>query len=355
MPDIKILGIESSCDETAAAVVVNGREVLSNVIYSQVPLHTLYGGVVPEIASRKHIEKINQVIRKALSNAGLTLDELDAIAVTYGPGLVGPLLVGVGAAKAICFAKDLPLVGVHHIEGHIAANYIEDKELQPPFMCLVASGGHSHIVKVSDYGKYEIIGQTHDDAAGEAFDKVARALGLGYPGGPKIDKLSKEGDPGAIEFPQARLKDAPYDFSFSGLKSAVLNYLNQAEMKGASVNKADVAASFQKAVIDTLTEKTVKAAKEYGCSRITLAGGVAANKALREHMKEEAEKEGLIMSCPSLILCTDNGAMIASAGYYEYIAGIRDGFDLNAIPNLKIGERRIEGRKWYRDYNSRQD
>ena len=339
MEDVVILGIESSCDETAAAVVVNGRDVRSNVIYSQVPLHTLYGGVVPEIASRKHIEKINQVIRKALLDAGMTWEDITAIAVTYGPGLVGPLLVGVGAAKAISYAKNIPLVGVHHIEGHISANYIENKDLEPPFMCLVASGGHSHIVKCTDYGKYEIIGRTRDDAAGEAFDKVARAIGLGYPGGPKVDKLAKEGNPDAIEFPKSHFADAPYDFSFSGIKSAVLNYLNSCDMKGIEVNKADVAASFQKAVIEVLTENAVKAAKDFDCERLALAGGVAANSSLREHMRSEAEKAGLKFYNPSLIFCTDNAAMIGVAGYYDYMRGIRDDYSLNAVPNLKIGTR----------------
>ena len=339
MENVVILRIESSCDETAAAVVVNGRDVRSNVIYSQVPLHTLYGGVVPEIASRKHIEKINQVIRKALSDAGMAWEDITAIAVTYGPGLVGPLLVGVGAAKAISYAKKIPLVGVHHIEGHISANYIENKELEPPFMCLVASGGHSHIVKCTDYGKYEIIGRTRDDAAGEAFDKVARAIGLGYPGGPKVDKLAKEGNPEAIEFPKAKFADSPYDFSFSGIKSAVLNYLNSCEMKGIEVNRADVAASFQRAVIEVLTEHAVKAAVDFGCNKLALAGGVAANSSLREHMREEAEKRGISFYNPSLIYCTDNAAMIGTAGYYEYMRGVRDDYSLNAVPNLKIGER----------------
>ena len=339
MEDVVILGIESSCDETAAAVVVNGRDVRSNVIYSQVPLHTLYGGVVPEIASRKHIEKINQVIRKALLDAEMTWEDITAIAVTYGPGLVGPLLVGVGAAKAISYAKNIPLVGVHHIEGHISANYIENKDLEPPFMCLVASGGHSHIVKCTDYGKYEIIGRTRDDAAGEAFDKVARAIGLGYPGGPKVDKLAKEGNPDAIEFPKSHFADAPYDFSFSGIKSAVLNYLNSCDMKDIEVNKADVAASFQKAVIEVLTENAVKAAKDFDCERLALAGGVAANSSLREHMRSEAEKAGLKFYNPSLIFCTDNAAMIGVAGYYDYMRGIRDDYSLNAVPNLKIGTR----------------
>ena len=249
---VKILAIESSCDETAAAVVVDGRDVRSNVISSQIALHTLYGGVVPEIASRKHIEKINQVIAQALDDAHMTLDDMDAIAVTYGPGLVGALLVGVAEAKAIAYAKKLPLIGVHHIEGHISANYIENKQLEPPFLCLVVSGGHTHLVKVVDYGQYEILGRTRDDAAGEAFDKVARAIGLGYPGGPKIEKVSHEGNPQAIHFPQPKVADGPYDFSFSGLKSAVLNYLNGAQMKGETVVQADVAASFQQAVTDVL-------------------------------------------------------------------------------------------------------
>ena len=252
MKDTLILAIESSCDETAASVVKNGRTILSNVISSQIALHTLYGGVVPEIASRKHIEKINQVIEQALTEAGVTLDDLDAIGVTYGPGLVGALLVGVAEAKAIAYAKKLPLVGVHHIEGHVSANYIEHPDLEPPFLCLIVSGGHTHLVIVKDYGEFEILGRTHDDAAGEAFDKVARAIGLGYPGGPKVDKLSKEGNPNAIEFPRAKIEGCPYDFSFSGVKSAVLNYLNHAQMTGEEINRADIAASFQNAVVDVL-------------------------------------------------------------------------------------------------------
>lgn len=337
--EIQILAIETSCDETAAAVVKNGREVLSNVISSQIALHTLYGGVVPEIASRKHIEKINQVIEEALASANVTLKEIDAIAVTYGPGLVGALLVGVSAAKAISFAAGIPLVGVHHIEGHISANFIENKELEPPFVCLVASGGHSHLVVVKDYGEYEIIGRTRDDAAGEAFDKVARAIGLGYPGGPKIDKLSKEGNPEAIRFPRAKVEDNPYDFSFSGLKSAVLNYLNSCEMKGEKVNTADVAASFQKAVIDVLVEHSLAAVREYGYRKFAIAGGVASNSSLRTAFEEECGKSGIEFFHPSPILCTDNAAMIGAAGYYEYLKGTRHGFDLNAVPNLKLGER----------------
>lgn len=337
--DIYILGIESSCDETAASVVKNGREVLSNVISSQIDLHTLYGGVVPEIASRKHIEKINQVVEQALQESGKTLEDITAIAVTYGPGLVGALLVGVSFAKALAFAADKPLVGVHHIEGHISANYIEHKELEPPFGCLVVSGGHTHLVAVEDYGEYEILGCTRDDAAGEAFDKVARAIGLGYPGGPKIDRISKEGNPEAIHFPRAKVEDSQYDFSFSGLKSAVLNYINSCEMKGETVNTADVAASFQKAVVDVLVEHGLHGAGEYGFDKFAIAGGVASNSTLRKAFEEECAKRNIAFYCPSPILCTDNAAMIAAAGYYEYQKGARSGWDLNAVPNLKLGER----------------
>ena len=337
--DIYILAIESSCDETAAAVVKNGREVLSNIISSQIELHKLYGGVVPEIASRKHIEKINPVIREALAEAGMKLEDMDAIGVTYGPGLVGALLVGVAAAKAISYAKNIPLVGVHHIEGHISANYIENKDLEPPFLGMVVSGGHTHLVMVKDYGKYEILGKTRDDAAGEAIDKVARALGLGYPGGPKIDKLAKEGNPQAIAFPRAHVADAPLDFSFSGLKSSVLNYINSCEMKHQEICRADVAASFQAAVVDAIVSHTIEAAKTYHIDKVALAGGVASNSALRQAMKEKCEAAGLKFYYPSPILCTDNAAMIGCAAYYEYLAGTRHGLDLNAVPNLKIGQR----------------
>ena len=337
--DIYILAIESSCDETAAAVVKNGREVLSNIISSQIELHKLYGGVVPEIASRKHIEKINPVIREALAEAGMKLGDMDAIGVTYGPGLVGALLVGVAAAKAISYAKNIPLVGVHHIEGHISANYIENKDLEPPFLGMVVSGGHTHLVMVEDYGKYEILGKTRDDAAGEAFDKVARAIGLGYPGGPKIDKLAKEGNPRAIAFPRAHVADTPLDFSFSGLKSSVLNYINSCEMKHQKICRADVAASFQAAVVDAIVSHTILAAKTYHIDKVALAGGVASNSALRQAMKEKCEAAGLKFYYPSPILCTDNAAMIGCAAYYEYLAGTRHGLDLNAVPNLKIGQR----------------
>ena len=339
MEDTLILAIESSCDETAASVVKNGRTILSNVISSQIELHKLYGGVVPEIASRKHIEKINQVIEEALSEAGVTLDDLDAIGVTYGPGLVGALLVGVAEAKAIAYAKKLPLVGVHHIEGHVSANYIEHPDLEPPFLCLIVSGGHTHLVIVKDYGEFEILGRTRDDAAGEAFDKVARAIGLGYPGGPKIDKLSKEGNSHAITFPKAKIDGAPYDFSCSGVKSAVLNYINQNKMQGKEIAAADLAASFQQSVVDVLVEHTMLAAKDYHMDKVAIAGGVASNGTLRQAMKEACEKNGLKFYHPSPIFCTDNAAMIGVAAYYEYKKGTRHGWDLNAVPNLKLGER----------------
>ena len=337
--DVYILAIESSCDETAAAVIKNGRQVCSNVIFSQIELHKLYGGVVPEIASRKHIEKVNQVIREALEEASMQLQDIDAIAVTYGPGLVGALLVGVAEAKAIAYAAHKPLVGVHHIEGHIAANYIENLDLEPPFLCLVVSGGHTHLVKVVDYDRFEILGKTRDDAAGEAFDKVARAIGLGYPGGPKIDALAKEGDRNAIAFPRAKVDGNEYDFSFSGLKSSVLNYLNQCEMKQIEVNRADVAASFQYAVIDILTTHAIHAAKQLGIDKLAIAGGVASNSSLRQNLQEACEKEGIHFYHPSPIFCTDNAAMIGVAGYYAYCNGVRHGLDLNAVPNLKIGQR----------------
>lgn len=337
--DTLILAIESSCDETAASVVKNGREILSNIISSQIALHTLYGGVVPEIASRKHIEKINQVIEEALKQAQVTLEDIDAVGVTYGPGLVGALLVGVAEAKAIAYAAKKPLVGVHHIEGHIAANYIEHPDLEPPFLCLVVSGGHTHLVHVEDYGKFKIIGRTRDDAAGEAFDKVARAICLGYPGGPKIDKVSREGNPEAIVFPRAHIEEAPYDFSFSGVKSAVLNYINGCKMKGEEYSQADIAASFQKAVTDVLVGNAMHAVEEYGDRKFAIAGGVASNSALRAAMAEACKEKGVEFYYPSPIYCTDNAAMIGVAAYYEFMNGTRHGWDLNAVPNLKLGER----------------
>ncbi len=337
--DVYILGIETSCDETSAAVVRNGREVLSNVISSQISLHQKYGGVVPEIASRKHVELIMPVINQAMEEAGINLIDLDAVGVTYGPGLVGALLVGLSAAKGIAFAMDKPLIGVHHIEGHIAANYIEHKELEPPFVCLVASGGHSHIVYVKGYNEFEIMGQTRDDAAGEAFDKIARAIGLGYPGGPLIDKAAKTGDRGKINFPRVYFDNGSLDFSFSGLKTAVLNYLNSLEQKQEVYNIEDVAASFQQAVVDVLVNNTVTAAKMKKVTKIALAGGVASNSRLRSQMKEFAGNNAIEVYYPSPVLCTDNAAMIACAAFYELLKGNITDIDLNAVPGLKLGER----------------
>ena len=337
--NMNILAIESSCDETAAAVVQDGRKVLSNIISSQIEIHKLYGGVVPEIASRKHIEKVIQVVDEALKEASLTMNEIDAVAVTYGPGLVGALLVGVSAAKSIAFAHNKPLIGVHHIEGHISANYIENEELEPPFLCLVVSGGHTNLVIVKDYGEYEVLGKTRDDAAGEAFDKVARAIGLGYPGGPKIQKISEEGNKAAIAFPRAKVADSPFDFSFSGLKSSVLNYINSCEMKGEEINKADIAASFQEAVVDVLVSHTIEGAKQLGFKKIAMAGGVASNTVLREEMKDACERRGLMFYHPSPILCTDNAAMIGAAAYYDYKKGLISDLTLNAVPSLKLGQK----------------
>ena len=391
--DITILGIESSCDETAAAVVVNGRQVLSNEISSQIDIHTLYGGVVPEIASRAHVERVNQVIRAALRSAGKSLSDIDAIAVTYGPGLVGALLVGVSAAKGISFATGIPLIGVNHIEGHICANYIElsgdaaaaaagntpqtqcppgtlartgtaaapeadpDAPWEPPFVCLVVSGGHTHLVNVLDYGEYEILGRTMDDAAGEAFDKVARAVGLGYPGGPKIDRAAREGNPEAIHFPRGKVGDSAYDFTFSGLKSAVLNYLNTEKMAGRGISVPDVAASFQAAVVEVLIGHAMQAVDELrgaagqgapgdaapgaakgesGRYKFALAGGVSSNSALRAAAKAACKERGVLFHCPPPVLCTDNAAMIACAGYYGFLRGERSGLDLNAVPNLQL-------------------
>lgn len=338
MEDVLILGIETSCDETAAAVVKNGKEVLSNVISSQVALHAEFGGVVPEIASRNHLEKIDEVIRLAVKEAGISMQELTAIAVTVGPGLVGALLVGVSEAKALAFALEKPLVPVHHIEGHIAANFISNPECEPPFVCLVASGGHSHLLLVEDYGKIRIYGRTRDDAAGEAFDKVARAVGLGYPGGPKLEKMAKEGNPHAYHFPTAKMEDAPYDFSFSGVKSAVLNEMNRKKMLGEEVRVADLCASFQENVTEVLSEKAIALCKELHINRLSIAGGVAANGKLREKMEEKAKQEGIGFFCPKLILCTDNAAMIAAAAYHEWKKGNFAGHDVNAYPSLSLSE-----------------
>jgi len=339
MKDLKILAIESSCDETSAAIVVNGRQVLSNIISSQIDIHTKFGGVVPEVASRKHIEVISEVVEEALNKANITFENVDAVGVTYGPGLVGALLVGLQYAKSLAYALDKPLIGVNHIEGHICANFIEHKDLKPPFVCLVVSGGHTFVVYMKDFGDFEVIAETRDDAAGEAYDKVARAIGLGYPGGPKIDKLSKEGNEDAIKFPRANFHDDSLDFSFSGLKSAVLNYLNKMEMTKQEINRADVAASFQKALVSVLVDNAIKTCKMKNLNKIVVAGGVASNSKLRETLIEEGKKNGIEVLFPSPILCTDNAAMIGSAAYFEYIKGNTAKLSLNAIPNLKLGER----------------
>lgn len=329
-----VLGIESSCDETAAAITRDGREVLSDVIYSQAEIHSKYGGVVPEIASRRHIEKILYVIDKALADAGMTKDDIDAIAVTMGPGLVGALLVGVSAAKSLAYAWGKPLIGVNHIIGHISANFVAFPELTPPFLCLVASGGHSHIVNVKSYTETEILGATKDDAAGEAFDKVARVIGLGYPGGLKVDAAAKGGNDKAFDFPRAKTGN---DFSFSGLKTAVINTVHKMEQKGEPVPQADIAASFQRAVVDVLTEKTIHAAKISGSEKICLAGGVASNSLLRSEMAKKAKSEKIEVYYPPLRLCTDNAVMISSAGYFKYkYTGETAGNDLNAYPALSI-------------------
>ncbi|EKQ50873.1 MULTISPECIES: tRNA (adenosine(37)-N6)-threonylcarbamoyltransferase complex transferase subunit TsaD [unclassified Clostridium] len=334
-----ILAIESSCDETSAAVVVNGREVLSNVIASQIETHKKFGGVVPEVASRMHIEVIDSVVKAALEEAEVTLGDIDAIGVTYGPGLVGALLVGLQYAKGLALGSQKPLIGVNHIQGHISANFIEHKDLEPPFVSLVVSGGHTFIVHVKGYRDFEVIGQTRDDAAGEAYDKVARALELGYPGGPKIDKLAKEGNEDAIDFPRAKFQDDTLDFSFSGVKSAVLNYLNKARMKDIEINKADIAASFQKAIVDVLKTNLFLTCERRGVKKIAVAGGVASNSYLREILKKEGKKKEIEILFPSPILCTDNAAMIGSAAYFNYVEGVISNLDINARPNLKLGER----------------
>ncbi len=333
---MKILAIESSCDETAAAVVENGTNVISNVINTQIELHKEFGGVVPEVASRKHIENISDVVDKALADAQLSLDDVDAIGVTYGPGLVGALLVGVSTAKALSFVSKKPLIPVHHIKGHICANYIENPEFKPPFICLVASGGHSHIVFVKDYADYEVLARTNDDAAGEAFDKVSRVLGLGYPGGPAVQECAKSGNPDAIKFPRVNMGDDGFDFSFSGVKTAVINYIHNAEQKNIEINKADVAASFQEAVTDVLSRHLIECAEKYGAKRIALAGGVAANRPLRERCETLAKKHNMGFNCPSLVLCTDNAAMIGCAAYYEYKNGKVADMSLNAVANLTL-------------------
>lgn len=330
------LAIETSCDETSVAVVKGGREVLSNVISSQIKVHQVYGGVVPEIASRHHLNNISSVYARALDEAGIKLKDIDLIGVTYGPGLVGALLIGLATAKAIAFVAGRPLVGVHHIQGHISSNYIEYKDLEPPFLSLVVSGGHTHLINVKGYNEFEILGRTRDDAAGEAFDKVARVLGLGYPGGPLIDRAAKEGNPESVEFKRVLLEKDSLDFSFSGIKTGVLNYLNTQKLKGTEINVADVAASFQLAVMDVLVAKSMMAAARTKQDKLVLAGGVAANSLLRQMMAKACRKAGIALYCPSPVLCTDNAAMIGCAAHYKYLAGLEDDLYLDAYPSLQL-------------------
>ena len=333
---MKILAIESSCDETAAAVVEDGRKVLSSVVASQVAEHRLYGGVVPEIASRRHAEVISKVVSQSLEEANVTLNDITAIAVTYAPGLIGALLVGVNFAKGLSYATGLPLVPVHHLRSHIASNYISNPELKPPFLCLVVSGGNSHIVMVEDYTKMKIIGKTRDDAAGEAFDKAARTMGMPYPGGIELDKVAQNGDPLAFKLPRPTVHDAPYDFSFSGLKTAVINLLHNAEQKGLELNKADVCASYRYAVVDCLTTNFLKAAEDLNAKKLVIAGGVSANSLLRSTLQDECKKRGYEFYMPEKSLCGDNAAMVGSQGYYEYLSGNIAGTDLNAYATMSI-------------------
>ncbi len=330
------MGIESSCDETSVSIVLDGREILSNIISSQIKVHKVFGGVVPEIASRHHLENINSVTDSAMEEAGVSWEDIDLIGVTYGPGLVGALLIGIASAKAYSLAKNIPLVGVHHIQGHISANYIAYPELEPPFMALVISGGHTNIVEVNDYNQCQVLGSTRDDAAGEAFDKVARVIGLGYPGGPLIDQYAKEGNPEAIEFKRVYLEKGSLDFSFSGIKTGVLNYVNSMKQAGKEISVPDVAASFQASVLEVTVNKTIGAAVSMKKDKIVMAGGVAANSELRRRMQEACKKNGIELFCPPPVLCTDNAAMIACAAYYKYKAGGRDDLTLDAFPNLPL-------------------
>ncbi len=335
---IIILGVETSCDETSAAVVADGHEILSNIISSQIPVHRKFGGVVPEIASRKHVELISSVIAEAMEKAGVAYSDLTAVAVTYGPGLVGALLVGVSSAKALAYTLNLPLIGVNHIESHIYANFLANPKLEFPVVCLVVSGGHTDLVFLESHGNYRLLGRTRDDAAGEAFDKVARAMGLGYPGGPLVDKLSVEGNPEEISFPRVLLESDTLDFSFSGLKSSALNYLNKARMKGEEVPQADLAASFQQAVVDVLVHKALAAAKKCNVKTVILAGGVASNSGLRRELSKRALEEGITIGYPPPVLCTDNAAMVACAGYYKFLRGDTAPLTLNAVASLKLGQ-----------------
>lgn len=331
-----ILAVETSCDETAAAVLADGNELLADVVSSQIEIHQRFGGVVPEIASRHHLEQVNRLIDLAILEAGIAFSDLSAVVVTYGPGLVGALLVGVSTAKALAYSLDLPLIGVNHIEGHIYANWLVHKQLEFPLVCLIVSGGHTALVLMRGHGKYELLGQTQDDAVGEAYDKVARAMGLGYPGGPLVDQLSRGGNPESLHLPRAWLDKDSFSFSFSGLKTAVLNHLNHAAQKGEEINKKDLAAAFQSSVIEVLVEKTVRAARKNNVASVLLAGGVAANSLLRAELQKRCGDEGLQLFYPPLEYCTDNAAMIASAGYYRFMQGERAGWNLNAVPNLKL-------------------
>lgn len=336
MTDFYTLAIETSCDDSSVAVLKNEREILTNLISSQIDTHALFGGVVPEIASRKHLEAINPLIDKAIEDANITYDDIDLITVTKGPGLIGSLLVGISAAKALSLALNKPLVGANHMKGHICANYLSNLDLKPPFVCLVVSGGHTYLCKVNDYNDIEVVGSTRDDAAGESYDKVARKIGLGYPGGPKIDKLAKKGNGKAIDFPRVMLEKGSYDFSFSGLKTAVLNYAHNEDQKGNEINKADLAASFQEAVVDVLVEKSLMLLEETGYKQFAISGGVAANSRLRERFTEELIKRDIKFYYPDTILCTDNAAMIAMAGYLDYKAGLRDDTYMKVYPNLDL-------------------
>lgn len=334
--DVTILAVETSCDETAAAVVRNGRYVLSNEVASQIKIHAKYGGVVPEIASRRHTEIIDTIIQAALEDAGLGYGDIDAVAVTCGPGLVGALLTGVATAKALAYVLGKPIVGVHHIEGHIAANYIAHPDLEPPFLCLAVSGGHTHLIHVEGYRAFKLLGGTRDDAAGEAYDKVARVLGLGYPGGPAVDQAAREGRADYMDFPRVEIEGAPYDFSFSGLKTAVINHIHSIQQRGESLPVADIAASFQQAVVDVLAQKSLRACEELGIGTLVLAGGVSANTALRARLAQDTEKRGIRLYIPPIEYCTDNAAMVGCAGYYRYIAGDISDLSLNAVPSLPL-------------------
>ncbi|HHX66958.1 MAG: tRNA (adenosine(37)-N6)-threonylcarbamoyltransferase complex transferase subunit TsaD [Miniphocaeibacter sp.] len=338
MKELKILAIETSCDETSVAVIKNGREIMSNIISSQISTHRIFGGVVPEIASRMHLENINLIIKQALEEAGIGFDDIDVVACTKGPGLIGALLVGISSAKAISFALDIPLVGVNHMEGHICANYLVHKDLEPPFIGLIVSGGHTYLVEVNSYTDFEIIGRTRDDAAGESFDKIARALGLAYPGGPEIDAQAKKGNPKAIDFPRVIIDKKTYDFSFSGLKTAVLNYINNQKQKHMEINIPDVCASFQQAVLDVLIEKSFRLLKEKKMDKFVISGGVAANSKLIEMAEEKGRENNIKVYYPSKILSTDNAAMIGCAAYYDYVNGKRDKLDLKVYPNLELGQ-----------------